>query len=77
MESIRTTVSADRRLEELGIELPAAPTPFSNYVEVLQTENLLFVSGMLRAVDHKPKYLGVWAKSWRRKLDGTQLARLL
>ena len=50
--------SADRRLEELGIALPAAPTPFGNYVEVLRTGNLLYLSGMLPVVDHKPKYLG-------------------
>jgi enamine deaminase RidA (YjgF/YER057c/UK114 family) len=52
------TSSAELRLADLGIELPAAPTPFGNYVEVLQTGNLLFLSGMLPVVDHKPKYLG-------------------
>ena len=50
--------SAERRLLELGIQLPAAPTPFGSYVEALQTGNLLFLSGMLPVVDHKPKYLG-------------------
>jgi enamine deaminase RidA (YjgF/YER057c/UK114 family) len=50
--------SADRRLQDLGIQLPAAPTPFGNYVETVQTGNLLFFSGMLPVVDHKPKYLG-------------------
>jgi enamine deaminase RidA (YjgF/YER057c/UK114 family) len=38
--------------------LPAAPTPFGPYVEALQTGSLLFLSGMLPVVDHKPKYLG-------------------
>lgn len=51
-------VSPERRLQELGIQLPAAPTPFGTYVEALQTGNLLFLSGMLPVVDHKPKYLG-------------------
>ena len=50
--------SAERRLQDLGIQLPAAPTPFGSYVEALQTGNLLFLSGMLPVVDHKPKYLG-------------------
>jgi len=50
--------SAERRLQELGIQLPAAPTPFGSYVEALQTGNLLFLSGMLPVVDHKPKYVG-------------------
>ena len=50
--------SAERRLQELGIQLPAAPTPFGPYVETVQTGNLLFFSGMLPVVDHKPKYVG-------------------
>jgi enamine deaminase RidA (YjgF/YER057c/UK114 family) len=50
--------SAELRLQELSIQLPAAPTPFGNYVETLQTGNLLFLSGMLPVVDHKAKYLG-------------------
>jgi len=48
----------ERRLEELGIRLPAAPSPFGTYVESVQTGNLLFFSGMLPVVDHKPKYVG-------------------
>ena len=49
---------AERRLQDLGIQLPAAPKPFGSYVEALQTGNLLFLSGMIPVVDHKPKYLG-------------------
>lgn len=49
---------AERRLQDLGIQLPAAPTPFGNYVEAVQAGNLLFLSGMLPVVDHKAKYLG-------------------
>ena len=47
-----------RRLRELGIDLPEPPSPFGSYVEALQTGNLLFPSGMLPEVDHKPKYVG-------------------
>jgi enamine deaminase RidA (YjgF/YER057c/UK114 family) len=43
---------------DLGIELPPAPTPFGSYVETVRTGNLLFLSGMLPVVDHKPKYFG-------------------
>jgi enamine deaminase RidA (YjgF/YER057c/UK114 family) len=50
-------VSAEGRLQELGIELPAAPSPFGSYVETMQTGNLLFFSGMLPVVDHNPKYV--------------------
>ena len=50
--------SPERRLKDLGIELPSAPTPFGSYVEAVQTGNLLFLSGMLPVVNHKPKYIG-------------------
>ena len=50
--------TAESRLKDLGIQLPAAPTPFGSYVEAVQTGSLLFLSGMLPVVDHKPKYIG-------------------
>jgi enamine deaminase RidA (YjgF/YER057c/UK114 family) len=56
--------SADRRLLDLGIQLPAAPTPFGTYVETVQTGNLLFFSGMLPVVDHKPKFIGRLGKEF-------------
>ena len=34
--------SAEQRLKELGIKLPAPPQPFGTYVEAVQTGNLLF-----------------------------------
>ncbi|WP_158787597.1 RidA family protein [Granulicella sp. L46] len=54
----RAQSGAEDRLQDLGIQLPAPPTPFGTYVEALQTGNLLFLSGMLPVVDHKAKYLG-------------------
>ena len=45
-------------MQDLGIRLPAPPTPFGTYVETVQTGHLLFFSGMLPVVDHKPKYIG-------------------
>jgi enamine deaminase RidA (YjgF/YER057c/UK114 family) len=51
-------------LQDLGIQLPTAPTPFGTYVEALQTGNLLFLSGMLPVVDHNPKYLGRLGKEF-------------
>jgi enamine deaminase RidA (YjgF/YER057c/UK114 family) len=48
----------ERRLEDLGIKLPAAPTPFGSYVEASQTGNLLFLSGMLPVLDHRAAYVG-------------------
>jgi enamine deaminase RidA (YjgF/YER057c/UK114 family) len=49
---------AERRLQELGIKLPTPSMPFGTYAETVQTGNLLFFSGMLPVVDHKPKYIG-------------------
>ncbi len=49
---------AEGRLNELGIQLPAPPTPFGSYVEAVRTENVLFLSGMLPVVDHKPAFVG-------------------
>lgn len=48
----------ESRLQDLGIQLSAAPTPFGTYVEASQTGNLLFLTGMLPVIDHKPKYVG-------------------
>jgi enamine deaminase RidA (YjgF/YER057c/UK114 family) len=56
--------SADSRLLDLGIQLPAAPAPFGTYVETVQTGNLLFFSGMLPVVDHKPKFIGRLGKEF-------------
>jgi enamine deaminase RidA (YjgF/YER057c/UK114 family) len=50
--------NVERRLKDLGIQLPSAPTPFGNYVEATAAGNLLFLTGMLPVVDHKPQYLG-------------------
>ncbi len=54
--------SAERRLQELGIQLISPPTPFGTYAEAVQTGNLLFLSGMLPVVEHKPKYVGCVGK---------------
>jgi enamine deaminase RidA (YjgF/YER057c/UK114 family) len=39
------TIDFDRRLQELGIELPAASPPAANYVKAVRVGNLLFLSG--------------------------------
>jgi enamine deaminase RidA (YjgF/YER057c/UK114 family) len=50
--------SAEQRLKELGIELPAPPQPFGIYAEAVQTGNLLFLTGMLPTEGHVPKFIG-------------------
>src|SRR3954462_10458013 len=52
------SVSAEQRLKELGIKLPAPPEPFGAYVEAVQTGNLLFLSGMLPTEGHVAKIIG-------------------
>ena len=50
--------SAEQRLKELGIKLPAPPEPFGTYVEAVQTGNLLFLTGMLPTNGHRAKFIG-------------------
>jgi enamine deaminase RidA (YjgF/YER057c/UK114 family) len=67
--------SAERRLQEFGIELTPAPTPFGAYVESVQTGNLLYLSGMLPAVGHEPKFVGRLGKEFDVE-QGREAARI-
>jgi len=67
--------SAERRLQELGIELTPAPTPFGAYVESVQTGNLLYLTGMLPAVGHEAKFVGRLGKEFDVK-QGQEAARI-
>jgi len=50
--------SAEQRLKELGIQLPAPPQPFGTYAEAVHTGNLLFLTGMLPTVGREAKFIG-------------------
>jgi enamine deaminase RidA (YjgF/YER057c/UK114 family) len=50
--------SAEQRLKELGIKLPAPPKPFGIYAEAVQTGNLLFLTGMLPTEGRAAKFIG-------------------
>jgi enamine deaminase RidA (YjgF/YER057c/UK114 family) len=52
------TISAENRLQDLGIVLPNTPQPLGAYVEAVQSGNLLFLSGTLPIKDGKPQYVG-------------------
>jgi len=52
------SASAEQRLKDLGIELPAPPEPFGAYVESVQTGNLLFLTGMLPTEGRAAKFVG-------------------
>jgi len=55
---ISRPASAEKRLTELGIKLPAPPEPFGTYVEAVQTGNLLFLTGMLPTQGREPQFIG-------------------
>src|ERR1700726_5295492 len=50
--------TAERRLSQLGITLPAPPEPFGIYAEAVQTGNLLFLTGMLPTEGREAKFIG-------------------
>ncbi|MGH7964273.1 MAG: RidA family protein [Candidatus Binatia bacterium] len=52
-------MDVERKLTELGLSLPPVPTPAANYVPIVRTGNLLFVSGHGPAVvqDGKIQYI--------------------
>src|SRR5437667_7315708 len=51
-------ITAEQRLTQLGINLPAPPEPFGIYAEAVQTGNLLFLTGMLPTVGREAKFIG-------------------
>jgi enamine deaminase RidA (YjgF/YER057c/UK114 family) len=51
-------MSAEQRLKDLGIELPAPPQPFGIYAEAVQTGDLLFLTGMLPTEGRTAKFVG-------------------
>jgi enamine deaminase RidA (YjgF/YER057c/UK114 family) len=50
--------SAEQRLAELGIKLPAPPEPFGTYAEAVQTGNLFFLTGMMPIEGRAAKFIG-------------------
>jgi enamine deaminase RidA (YjgF/YER057c/UK114 family) len=52
------SITAEGRLKELGIVLPAPPKPLGAYVEAVQVGSLLFLSGALPMEGGAPKFTG-------------------
>src|SRR2546421_6128748 len=52
------STTAEGRLAQLGIKLPAPPEPFGMYAEAVQTGNLLFLTGMLPTEGRAAKFIG-------------------
>jgi enamine deaminase RidA (YjgF/YER057c/UK114 family) len=57
-EHAAPAVSAERRLQELGIQLPVPPEPFGTYAEAVQVGSLLFLSGTLPTEGRTAKFIG-------------------
>lgn len=68
-------MSAERRLEELGLELPPPSNPVASYVPAVQTGNLLFVSGQGPTRDGKPVFTGKLGGALSEE-EGREAARL-
>ncbi len=67
--------SLSSRVGELGLVLPAPPTPLGAYVESSDAGNFLFLSGMLPVVDRKLAISGRLGENLSVK-EGQEAARI-
>ena len=65
----------DARLAELGITLPAAPSPIANYVPWVVSGDLVFVSGQITFEDGEVRYVGKVGRDFTVE-EGAEAARL-
>src|ERR1700726_2110737 len=72
-KSVARTPSS--RVSELGLVLPAPPTPLGAYVESSDAGNLLFLSGILPVVDRKLAISGRLGENLSVK-EGQEAARI-
>src|SRR6266481_5512106 len=75
MNRITTKDGLGSRLSELGIVLPAPPTPLGAYVESSDAGNLLFLSGTLPVVNGKLAISGRLGENLSVE-DGQEAARI-
>ena len=66
----------DRRLEELGIELPRPAAPVANYLPFVTAGKLVFVAGQLPVLDGEIKYVGKVGRDFGVE-EGKAAARLV
>lgn len=65
----------EKKIEELGLTLPAAPTPMANYVTARRSGNLLFFSGAGPFQEGKPVVFGKVGSDLTQE-QGYEAARL-
>jgi len=68
-------LDAEKKLEDLGIELPRAPSPMGAYVPALVAGDLAFVSGEKASVEGKMAFEGKVGKDLTID-DGYRAARI-
>ena len=51
-------MNVEKKLSELGIQLPETAAPLAMYVPATQAGNILYISGQGPFVDGKPQYVG-------------------
>ena len=68
-------METEKRIKEIGIELPELSAPKALYVPVVQTGNLCYVSGQIPMLDGKLLYAGKVGKE-RTLEDGEEAARI-
>ncbi len=69
-------MGAEARLKELGIELPAVPTPMANYVRSVRVGNLLFLAGHGPQKNGRMAFVGKVGRDLSVE-EGAQAARLV
>ena len=65
----------DSRLRDLGITLPAAPSPVANYVPYVTTGNLVFLAGQIPIADGEVVHRGACGRELTAE-EGAAAARL-
>ena len=69
-------MSAEARLQELGIELPPIPPAVGNYVGAVAVGDILFVAGHGPFQDGRPQFIGKLGREFGVE-EGQQAARLV
>jgi len=69
------TARFDRRIEELGIELPRPSTPGANYVPFARVGSLVFLTGQLSQWNGERRFIGKLGREFEIP-EGQQAARL-
>jgi len=67
--------NVERRMRELGVELPQPSTPGANYVPFVRTGNLVYLTGQLSQWNGERRFVGKLGRDFALE-DGQKAARL-